>query len=158
MSSATAAARPGYAMPRIPLWFVVLALMLAVVAGIAAGSAIARSAAAPNVADTSAPVRHHAAFTGAVGAQPTTIVRYRQLVTSLSAAEANHDAAGAYRFESQLDQLLTPQAMGTVYAEHARLMAALGSANRDSHAALITREIAKLCGPAAVKAQLDFCN
>jgi len=37
-------------------------------------------------------------------------------------------------------------------------MAALGSANRDSHAALITREIAKLCGPAAVKAQLDFCN
>jgi len=144
-------------MPRIPLWFVALALVLAVVAGVAAGSAIARSA-APNVADTSAPVRHHAAFSGAVGARPTTIVQYRQLVANLSAAEARHDAAGAFRFESQLDQLLTPEAMGTIYAEHARLMAALGSANRDSHAALITREIAKLCGPASVKAQLDFCN
>ena len=154
MSSATVAAPRGFTMPRIPLWFVVLALMIAVVAGVAAGSAIARSA-APTVADTSAPVRHHNIFPAA---KAPTITDYRSLVANLAAAEERHDSQAAYRFGNQLDRILTPGMIGYVYQEHARLVAALGSSDRDSHAALITREIAKLCGPAAVKAQLDFCN
>ena len=154
MSSATAAARPGFAMPRMPMWFVALALLVAVSVGAIAGAAMARSTAQPAPASTGI-VRHHNAFPAA---NAPTIGDYRALVANLAAAEERHDYEAQYRFGQQLDRILTPGMIGYVYQKHAELVAALGKSDRDSHAALITREIAKLCGPAAVKAQLVFCN
>lgn len=155
MSSATAAARPGFAMPRIPMWFVALALLVAISVGAIAGAAMARSTAQPAAATTPI-VRHHNVFP--TRATAPTVGDYRSVVANLAAAEEQHDFAAQYRFRQQLDRVLTPGMIGYIYKEHARLVAALGASERDSHAALITREIAKLCGPAAVKAQLDFCN
>jgi hypothetical protein len=154
MSSATAAARPGFAMPRMPMWFVALALLVAVVVGAIAGAAMVRSTAQPAAATTPI-VRHHSVFPAA---KAPTIGDYRALVANLAAAEDRHDFQAQYRFKQQLDRILTPGMIGYVYEKHAQLVAALGSADRDSHAALISREIAELCGPAAVKAQLEFCN
>jgi hypothetical protein len=156
MSSLPVAARPGSAMPRIPLAFVVVALLLAVGAGAILG-ARAFSTTAPAVADTSAPVKHHSG-TPAAAARATTIGDYRQLVANLAAAEQRHDFAAKARFEGQLDKMLTPALIGKVYQERQRLLAALAATGRDSHAALITRELQGLCGASAVKAELEFCN
>jgi len=136
--------------------FVVMALALAIAVGVALGAAYARSNAQPAAATTPI-VRHHNVFPPAAAKAPT-ISDYRTLVANLAAAEDRHDFQAQFRFGNQLDRILTPGMIGYVYQEHARLVAALGATDRDSHAALITREIAKLCGPAAVKAQLDFCN
>src|SRR5215510_14972792 len=102
MSSATAAARPGFAMPRMPMWFVALALLVAVVVGALAGAAMVRSTAQPTAA--AAPVvRHHSAFPAA---NAPTIGDYRALVANLAAAEERHDFQAQYRFGQQLDRIL----------------------------------------------------
>ena len=141
-------------MPRIPLAFVVVALLLSVGVGVFVGArAFATSTAV--VADTSAPVKHHS---GTPAARVAPMADYRQLVANLAAAEQRHDFAAKARFESQLDKALTPALIGKIYQERERLMAALAAADRDSHAALITRELRGLCGAEAVKAELEFCN
>jgi hypothetical protein len=145
-------------MPRIPFGFVALALMLAVGIGVVVGAnAFATAARQTAVAPITPPARIHAAPLAGTS-RPTMIVTYRQVVANLAAAEERHDFAAQARFESQLDELMTPAVIGKIYQERERLLAALAASDRDSHAALITREIAKLCGPAAVKAQLTFCN
>ena len=155
MSSIPVAARSGSGMPRVPLAFVAVALLLAIGVGVVVG-ARAFATTAPVIADTSAPVKHHSGTPPAPRVAPMT--EYRQVVANLAAAEARHDFAAQHRFESQLDKLLTPQLIGTIYQQREQLLAALAESDRDSHAALITRELGKLCGAAAVKAQLAFCN
>ena len=95
---------------------------------------------------------------GALAPKPAPIVRYRQIVANLAAAEAHHDVPAIARFRGQLDDVLTPALIGTVYQEHERLMAAIAADGRDSHAALLVRQLQALCGPASVKAQLEFCK
>ena len=86
------------------------------------------------------------------------MARYRELVADLAAAE---DQA-AYReqaiFRGQLDSLLTPQLIGQIYQEHARLLAARAATPRDSHAGRLTVQLMALCGSDAVKARLTFCK
>ncbi|HEX5014396.1 MAG TPA: hypothetical protein VFV72_09595 [Candidatus Limnocylindrales bacterium] len=154
MSSATVAARPGFAMPRIPLWFVGLALFVAVAIGAIAGSAMARSA-APAPAAATPIVRHHNIFPAA---KAPTMSDYRAVVANLAAAEERHDFAAQYRFRQELDKVLTPAMIGSIYEKHAQLLSALGNAGQDSHGALLAREIRELCGASAVKARLAFCN
>ena len=141
-------------MPRIPLAFVAVALLIAVGVGAFIG-ARAFATTAPVVADTSAPVTRHA---GGPPAGVAPMANYRQVVANLAAAERTYDFAARSRFEAQLDQMLTPTLIGEIYQERERLMAALAAADRDSHAALIVREIRGLCGAEAVKAELAFCN
>ena len=145
-------------MPRIPLAFVALALLIAVGAGAFVG-ARAFSTTTP-VAETTTPVKHHSGWptTRVAPAVVAPMATYRQLVANLAAAEARHDFAAESRFQTQLDQMLTPSLIGKIYQERERLMAALAASDRDSHAALITRELRGLCGATAVKAELEFCN
>jgi hypothetical protein len=141
-------------MPRIPLAFVAVALLLAVGIGVVVG-ARAFATTAPVVAEKSAPVKHHS---GTPAPRIASMANYRQLVANLAAAEQSNDFVAQTRFEAQLDKMLTPALIGKIYQEREQLMAALAAADRDSHAALITREIRGLCGAEAVKAELVFCN
>jgi hypothetical protein len=158
MSSIPVAAQPGSAMPRVRA-FVAVALLLVIGVGVGVGArAIATTA--PAVAETTTPVKHHAGWpaTRVAPAAVAPMTSYRQLVANLAAAEARHDYAAQARFQGQLDEALTPALIGKIYQERERLMAALAAADRDSHAALITRELRDLCGATAVKAELEFCN
>ena len=143
--------------------FVAMVLVVGLVAGVAIGALAVRATTAEAVvADvgvtTSQPRVGPMAGTRAPAAAVEPMANYARIVAGLSAAESRHDFAAKARFESQLESALTAETIGLIYQKHERLMAALADADRDSHAALITRELAKLCGPAAVKAQLDFCN
>ena len=89
------------------------------------------------------------------------LAAYRQLVASMKVAESSRDLAARYRFDKQLKAMLTANTIGAIYQEHARLTSSLATAkaNREYHAvSMINQRIAAICGPKAVKAQLDFCN
>jgi hypothetical protein len=152
-----------------------MALVVSLVAGVAIGALAVRAVAgtesvkpvigmttyqpqvgpmAPKAAAAAA-VRAEAA---AAAAAEASFANYSRIVAGISVAESRHDFAAKARFTSQLDAALTPQTIGLVYQEHERLVQALASADRDSLAAMITRDIAALCGPATVKASLSFCN
>jgi hypothetical protein len=159
MSSASVVARQGSALPRVPLGFVAIAIALAVGIGAVVGANVVRtSPQQPAVAQTTTPVKHHP---GTPAGKPAPMVAYRQVVANLAAAEARHDFAAKYRFEQQLDKLLTPAVIGTIYQQRNQLRADLETASEyhDSHAqAMFSYRLGKLCGAAAVRAKLDFCN
>jgi len=164
MTAATVATTPkvGRAWGRGP--FVALALVVTLVAGVAIGALAVRAAttsqaATPNVGVTTYQPRvGPMAGSAPAAAAVDPMQNYARIVAGLNAAESRHDFAAEARFNSQLESALTAETIGLIYQRHEALMAALAASERDSHAALITRELAKLCGPAAVKAQLDFCN
>jgi hypothetical protein len=140
-----------------------MALVVTLVAGVAIGALVVRANTAQAVvADvgvtTSQPRVGPMAGTRAPAVAVDPMENYARIVAGLSAAESRHDFAAKARFENQLESALTAETIGLIYQRHEQLMAARAESGRDSHAALITRELAKLCGPAAVKAQLDFCN
>jgi hypothetical protein len=160
MSSLPVAAQPGRAAPRLSLVVVILALVVAGLAGAALGAVIAanRTAAAVPPVATTPSVKHHSA-TPPVTAT-SRLVEYRQIVANVAAAEQRHDYAAKARYASQLDEMMTPQMIGAIYQERARLLAGLEVSveRRDTHSrALIARQIRSLCADTA-KAQLDFCN
>ena len=158
MSSFPVAARPAATMPRLPLGLVALVVALAVGIGVAVGAnAFATTHQAPAV--TTSQVKHHAATPpGALAAKPSPMIRYRQLVANLAAAEDRGDGQAIARYRNELGTLLTPALIGTIYQQHERLMAALAVTGHDSHAALITKQLMALCGADTVRAQLAFCN
>jgi hypothetical protein len=151
-----------------------MALVVSLVAGVAIGAlavgavagtesvkpAIGMTTYQPQVgpmapkAAAAAAVRAEAA---AAAAAEASFANYSRIVAGISVAESRHDFATKARFESQLEAALTAETIGLIYQEHARLEQALANADRDSLAALITRDLAALCGPAAVKASLSFC-
>ena len=148
------------ASPRLPLGLVALVVVLAIGAGAFVGAmAVAnRTASAPSVATTT--VKHHSAVPPAA-TSTTQMARYREVVASLAAAVQRHDYERQYLLGRQLDAVLTPAVIGTIYQERTRLAASLEAAveRHDTHSrALISRQLANICGPAAVKSRLDFCN
>ena len=147
--------------PRLPLGLVALVVVLAIGAGAFVGAlAIAnRSAPAPAVAITT-PKHHSAVPTGAAVAAAQ-MTRYRQVVANLAAAVQRHDYAQQYLLGRQLDAMLTPAVIGTVYQQRQQLTADLEAAvvHHDTHGrAVISRQLTAICGPAAVKSRLAFCN
>jgi hypothetical protein len=139
--------------------FVALLVVLAVGIGVIVGANVIASRAAPAaVTQPTTPVKHHG---GQPAAKPVTMTEYRQLVANLAAAEARHDFAAQYRFGKDLDRMLTPAIIGTIYEQRAQLEANLEAATsyHDAHAqAMFTNQLSKLCGAKAIKAELDFCN
>ena len=147
--------------------FVAVLLIVSLVAGVAIGALAVRAATTaqavvPDVgvsmiqprvgpmAGTRAP---------AVAADPMT--NYARVVAGISVAESRHDYAAKSRFESQLDSALTAETIGLIYQEQARLQLALeeAQANGSGYGIYrITQALNGLCGPAAVKASLSFCN
>ena len=160
MSSFPVAAQPGRAMPRVSVGIAALAVVVAVgIGAIVGANALAARATVTGPAVTTA-VKHHTA-TPPVASAATLMATYHGVVSDLAAAEERHDFAAEYRFRTQLDRILTAPMIGTIYQERARLAASLETAaeNHDSHnRALISRQLANLCGPEAVKEKLEFCN
>jgi hypothetical protein len=142
------------------LVIVVLALVAAGMIGAAVGAAIAANRTTAQTTAVTTSVQQPVPLPpGAIAAkQQAPMARYRQLVADLAAAEDQ----GAYReqaiFRGQLDSLLTPQLIGQIYQEHARLLEARTSTPHDSHAGRLTRQLMALCGSDAVKARLTFCK
>src|SRR5262245_6588639 len=159
MSSATVVARQGSALPRVPLGLVAIAVALAVGIGVVLGAnVIAKSSPQqPAFTQVSTP-KHHP---GTPAARPVPMAAYRQVVSNLAAAEARHDFAAKYRFEQQLDKLLTPVVIGTIYQQREQLRDNLATAIEfhDTHAqAMFNNQLSKICGSATVQIKLDFCN
>jgi hypothetical protein len=163
MSSLPVAARPATGLPRIPLGFVMLVVALAVIVGVAIGAnafakaSLSTTATNPTAAQAAA---RHQPLPGTAALAPA-LASYRQIAANLAAAEERHDFAAQFRFSRQLDGALTPAVLGALYTEHAQLVANLEASveRHDTHSrALISSQLSQLCGPAAVKAQLDFCN
>ena len=165
MTAANVATAPqvGRAWGRGP--FVAMVLVVGLVAGVAIGALAARATTSEATTPTIGVTTHQPRVASmapraaaAAARAEASLANYARLVAAISVAESRHDFAAKARFSSQLKAALTPQTIGLVYQEHARLMQALATADRDSLAALITRDIAALCGPAEVKASLSFCN
>ncbi|MFL5769648.1 MAG: hypothetical protein ACJ765_06175 [Chloroflexota bacterium] len=163
MSTLPVAARPAATLPRVPFGLVLLGLALAVMLGAVVGAKVIASpsqaviANNPTSADSAA---RHAPVTQAAAAA-STMDGYRLIVANIAAAEKRHDFAAQHQFVEELDRALTPAVIGGIYIERAELVASLETAveNHDSHGrAVISRQLAKLCGPAPVKARVDFCN
>jgi hypothetical protein len=159
MSSATIAARPTSGLPRVPLAFVIAALILAIGLGAVIGArAVATTAPAAVPAETGNSIKHHS---GVPAPAKPTMADYRQVVSNLAAAEARHDYASQFRFKQELSAVLTPEVIGTIYQTRAKLAADLEWANEhhDAHnRATLSRQLAALCGADAVRAELAFCN
>lgn len=164
MTSLPATASAGRAAPRLSFVLgAMIALLLAALLGAAVGAAISANRASTVItpAAAAAPANLHPAPPippGALAAKPAPMVRYRGLVADLAAAEARHDVRGIALYRHQLDAVLTPALIGTVYREHQRVMVEIALAERDSHAALLVRQLQSICGPASVKAVLEFCK
>ena len=168
MTSLPATAQSGRAAPRLSfLVGAMIALLLAALVGAAVGAAISANRAATVItpaAGAVAPADLHPAppippgALAAKAAKAAPMVRYRGLVADLAAAEARHDVRGIALYRHQLDAVLTPALIGTVYREHQRVMVEIALAERDSHAALLVRQLQSICGPASVKAVLEFCK
>jgi hypothetical protein len=143
-----------------------IALTFGLVAGIAVGALALRPATASTQAAAPAAVAPttHQAKVGPMAnsaAAPDALASYRQVVAGLQAAESRHDFAAKYRFERQLRATLTADVIGSVYQERSRLLKSLASAAANGGGYIewrIAQDLRALCGPAAVKAQLDFCN
>ena len=158
MSSFPVAAQSGRATPRTSLAIVVLALVAAAMIGAAVGGAIVANRTPAHVAVVTAPVQPHPVTAAApLKAMPGTIARYREVVANLVAAEKRNDGRDTAAYRGELDGILTPAMIGLIYQEHERLLEARAAMPHNSHASLITRQIAALCGPAEVKARLTFC-
>jgi hypothetical protein len=140
------------------LGFVALAVALAVGIGAVVGANVVKTSPQAAVTQSTTSVRPHA---GTPAVKPAPMAAYRQVVANLAAAESRHDFAAKYRFEQQLDKLLTPVVIGTIYQQRDQLRADLETAveYHDSHAqAMFSNRLGKLCGAATVRAKLDFCN
>jgi hypothetical protein len=156
-----------------------IALTIGLVAGIAVGSLALRPATAEGpqavapaaqsaVTVTGFDARVAAPATSGPGIHarvaattPNLMANYSRLVASLKVAEESHDFASRYRFERQLDQMLTAPMIGAIYEARASLLerrAAATASGNDSLEAKLTRELIALCGPTLVKAELSFCN
>jgi hypothetical protein len=149
------------ASPRLPLGLVALVVVLAIGAGAFVGSMAIANRAAPAPSAATSTVKHHTAVPPGALAAATQMARYREVVASLTAAVQRHDYERQYLLGRQLDSILTPAMIGTIYQQREQLGANLEAAveRHDTHSrALISRQLASICGPAAVKSRLDFCN
>ena len=146
--------------------FVAMALVVTLVAGVAIGALAVRAAtstqaATPAIGETTyqPPVGPMAGSAAAPAVDPMS--NYARIVAGLSVAESRHDFAAKARFASQLETALTAETIGLIYQERARLLHALEEAHANGSGYgiyRITQDLNGLCGPAAVKASLTFCN
>jgi hypothetical protein len=89
------------------------------------------------------------------------LAAYRSLVANIQVAEKNHDRRALIRFGSQMHALLTAETIGSIYLEREQLQSdlAVAKAQGDHRAvAMISNQLAKLCGTKASKSYLEFCN
>ncbi|HET9346149.1 MAG TPA: hypothetical protein VFO05_10630 [Candidatus Limnocylindrales bacterium] len=146
--------------------FVALALIVTLVAGVAIGALAVRAATSTEAATSNVGVTTHqprvGPMAGSVAAPAVDpMADYARVVAGLNVAESRHDFAARARFESQLESVLTAETIGLIYQERARMMHALeeAQANGSGYGIYrITQDLNGLCGPAAVKASLTFCN
>jgi hypothetical protein len=161
MSALGVAAQPGTVWPRMPGAFLGIALAVGLGVGLAAGATMAVRTTTQTA--MSAPPVTPAARTHA-GAAPVALApmtAYRQLVADIKVAESRRDFAAQYRFASQLKTMLTAETIGSIYQEHARLLAGLATAKANGNyhtASRFDRQLGAICGASIVKARLDFCN
>jgi len=146
-----------------------MALVVTLVAGVAIGALAVRAATSeattPTIGVTTyqprvASMAPRAAAAAAARAEAS-LANYASVVAGISVAESRHDFAAKARFSSELEAALTPQTIGLVYQEHARLQLALDEAKATGNGYAmfrITQDLDALCGPAAVKASLSFCK
>ena len=141
---------------------------MALAAGLAAGvllGAIGMRPAAVPAAPAQVPAVHgpDAADAAKAAAAATTsgLAAYRSLVANIQTAENNHDRRALIRFGSQMHALLTAETIGSIYLEREQLQSdlAVAKAQGDHRAvAMISNQLAKLCGTKASQAYLEFCN
>ena len=143
---------------------------MALAAGLAAGvllGAIGMRPAAVPAAPAQVPAVHGPdaadAAKAATAAAATTsgLAAYRSLVANIQTAENNHDRRALIRFGSQMHALLTAETIGSIYLEREQLQSdlAVAKAQADHRAvAMISNQLAKLCGTKASQAYLEFCN
>ena len=179
MTAANVAAAPGIgpSVGKGPIG--AIALTIGLVAGLAVGSLALRPATATGTqavalaaqsavtvtgfdARVAAPTVTSTGFDARITATtPNLLAEYSRMVAKLTVAEASHDFASRYRFERQLDQMLTAPMIGAIYEAHASLLerrAAATASGNDPLEAKLTRELIAMCGSALVKAELSFCN
>ena len=145
-----------------------IALTIGLFAGIAIGAlalrpatastqAVAPAAVAPTTHQTRVPM----AGSAVVAPAPDALANYSRVVANIAAAESRHDFAARYRFERQLRATLTAATIGSVYQERSNLLKSLAVAQANGDAYGMWRmgqDLDALCGPAIVKAQLEFCR
>ena len=141
-----------------------MALVVAMAAGVFLGAVGMRPAAVP-AAPAQVPAVHgpDAADAAKAAAAATTsgLAAYRSLVANIQTAESNHDRRALIRFGSQMHALLTAETIGSIYLEREQLQSdlAVAKAQGDHRAvAMISNQLAKLCGTKASQAYLEFCN
>ena len=141
-----------------------MALVVGMAAGVMLGAVGMRPTTVPAV-PAQVPAAHGPdAADAAKAAQAATtsgLAAYRNLVANIQTAESNHDRRALIRFGSQMHALLTAETIGSIYLEREQLQSdlAVAKAQGDHHAAaLISTQLAKLCGTKASQAYLEFCN
>ena len=142
-----------------PITGMVLAAGLA--AGVLLGAIGMRPAAVP-AAPAQVPAVHGPDAAKAADAATTSgLAAYHNLVANIQTAESNHDRRALLRFGSQMHALLTAETIGSIYLEREQLQSdlAVAKAQADHRAvAMISNQLAKLCGTKASQAYLEFCN
>jgi hypothetical protein len=146
---------------------------MALVVGMAAGVMLGAVGMRPTTVPAQLPAAHGPAAHGpdaadaakaanaANAATASGLAAYRNLVANIQTAESNHDRRALIRFGSQMRALLTAETIGSIYLEREQLQSdlAVAKAQGDHHAAaLISTQLAKLCGTKASQAYLEFCN
>ena len=143
---------------------------MALAAGLAAGVLLGAVGMRPATVPVQVPVAHGPAAHGpdaadaakaANAATASGIAAYRNLVANIQVAESNHDRRALIRFGSQMHALLTAETIGSIYLAREQLQSdlAVAKAQNDHRAvAMISNQLAKLCGTKASKAYLEFCN
>jgi hypothetical protein len=141
---------------------------MALAAGLAAGvllGAIGMRPAAVPAAPAQVPAVHGPdaadAAKAANAATASGLAAYHNLVANIQTAEGNHDRRALIRFGSQMHALLTAETIGSIYLEREQLQSdlAVAKAQGDHRAvAMISNQLAKLCGTKASQAYLEFCN
>jgi len=141
-----------------------MALAAGLAAGVLLGAVSIRPTTAPAV-PAQVPAVHgpDAADAAKAAAAATTsgLAAYRSLVANIQTAENNHDRRALIRFGSQMHALLTAETIGSIYLEREQLQSdlAVAKAQGDHRAvAMISNQLAKLCGTKASQAYLEFCN
>lgn len=158
MSAVQVATQPGALRFRAQGPIAGTALVIGMAAGVFLGAVGMRPAIVPAV-PAQVPVAHGPA----AGQAATTngLAAYRSLVANIQVAENNHDRRALIRFGSQMHALLTAETIGSIYLDRAQLKSdlAVAKAQGDNRAvAMISNQLANLCGTKASQAYLDFCN
>jgi hypothetical protein len=144
-----------------------MALAVGLAAGVLLGAIGMRPAAVP-AAPAQVPAVHGPdaadaakAANAANAATISGLAAYHNLVANIQTAESNHDRRALIRFGNQMHALLTAETIGSIYLEREQMQSdlAVAKAQGDHRAvAMISNQLAKLCGTKASQAYLEFCN